>query len=845
MCYREPPALDLKSIQIACLCGPNGHGKSALLDAITWALWGETRARTQDELIHQGQTDMSVELDFSARDRIYRVCRRHSRKRGRQGATMLELQVESNGQLIPITGNTVRATEAAIRGLIHMDYETFVNTAFLLQGRADMFTAATPSKRKQLLAEVLDLGYYESLAARARHESRDRDRRIATLDATVEAHSAEIQNKTRYTAELADRQALMNRSDSDLREARAKADDLRVRTEQLRARAADLAAMEARLRLARSELASLEERAAAHNLRIADLVKLTERRTEIEAGFADLKEARQTIDSLGRTLATLNDLQRQRASVDTKLAVRRERVNSALDAERSRLADLTLASQSIAQLQAAQVSMAEDRKAVTYQEQQAEELRSTLSSLRAESTVLDSQAGELRSQMENTRSRFDLLGSKDATCPVCRQPLDDDGADHLRGEYQREGKKAKRLHSENRSRAEQLSLQIKCAEESLAMAAPRAAKARRDLDRRSAQLERDLEAAQSAASQIEACRARIDELEASLIQEARGDRLRRELAEIDSRIQGLGYDPAIHKDTRERLSELEPYSRLHLELERSDTHLPVEREARDHTNSLAEGRRREIKDGERATAELRSQIDALPVVENQLSTTAALVRDLESRIEALAEQIGGLREAIARCEHLEAKVIDCRQRRHVLAADVSIYDELSRAFGKNGIQAMVIETAIPQITSSASHLLRRLTDGGMTVKLELNEGRREGRSGEPTEQLDIRVGDEHGNTRSYEMFSGGEAFRINFALRIALSKLLAARSGAPLPILFIDEGFGSQDADGQDRLREVINSIQDEFQKVLVITHIEAIKDSFPVRIEVEKTSSGSTFTVT
>ena len=95
------------------------------------------------------------------------------------------------------------------------------------------------------------------------------------------------------------------------------------------------------------------------------------------------------------------------------------------------------------------------------------------------------------------------------------------------------------------------------------------------------------------------------------------------------------------------------------------------------------------------------------------------------------------------------------------------------------------------------------------------------------------------------MFSGGEAFRINFALRIALSKLLAARSGAPLPILFIDEGFGSQDADGQDRLREVINSIQDEFQKVLVITHIEAIKDSFPVRIEVEKTSSGSTFTVT
>lgn len=845
MCYREPPILDLESIQIACLCGPNGHGKSALLDAITWALWGETRARTQDELIHQGQTDMSVELDFSARDSLYRVCRRHSRKRGRQGATILELQVQSNGQMVPITGNSVRETEAAIRGLIHMDYETFVNTAFLLQGRADMFTAATPSKRKQLLAEVLDIGYYESLAARARNESRDRDRRIASLDATVEAHSTEIQHKAQYRTELTDREAVMQRAVVDLKDARAMADDLRARMEQFRTRAADLAAMEVNLDTARSELASLENQAAAHDSRIAGFVKLIDRRTEIEAGFAELQEARRTIDALGRTLAKLNELQRQRASIETELAVHRERVKAALDVERSRLADLTSASQSVTRLQASEVSLAGDRDAVICLERQAEELRSTLSSLRAESEVLDSQASALRSQMEETRNRFDLLESRDAVCPVCQQPLGNEGADHLRGEYQREGKKAKRMHSENRSRAEQLSLKIKCAEESLALTASQAATARQEVDRRSADLERDLEAAHLATSQIAASRARIDGLEASLAQDDRGDGLRGELAEIDSRIQDLGYDPEIHSDTRERLSELEPYSRLHLELARSIAELPVDREARDRTNSMAEQRRRAISDGERASARLRSQIDELPRIEKELSRSAALVRDLESRIEALAEQIGGLREGIARCERLEAEVTDCRQRRHRLAGDLSIYDELSRAFGKNGIQAMVIETAIPQITSSASHLLRRLTDGGMTVKLELTEGRREARTGEPTEQLDIRVGDEHGNTRSYEMFSGGEAFRINFALRIALSKLLAARSGAPLPILFIDEGFGSQDATGQDRLREVINSVQDEFQKVLVITHIEGIKDSFPVRIEVEKTSSGSTFTVT
>ena len=788
---------------------------------------------------------MSVELDFSARDRIYRVCRRHSRKRGRQGATILELQVLSNGKLVPITANTVRETEAAIRDLIHMDYETFVNTAFLLQGRADMFTAATPAKRKQLLAEVLDLGYYESLAARARNESRDRDRRIASLDATIEAHSAETKNKTQYRTELDNQEAVMGRAVAELREARAKSDALRARTEQLRTRRGDLSAMELNLEPARSELASLEERAAAHSCRIEGLVKLIGRRAEIEAGFAELQEARQKIDSLTRVLAMLNGLQRQRACVETELAVRRERLRSALDGERSRLADLLNASQSVAQLQALEASLARDREAVIHLERQAEERRSALSSLRAESKVLDSQASALRSRMDETRNRFDLLESKDAMCPVCQQPLDSQGADHLRDEYQREGMEAKRLRSENRSRAEQVSLQIKCAEQSLIATASRAAKARQDVDRRAAELERDLAVAHSATSQLESSRAHIADLEASIIQVDRGDRLRHELAEIDSQIQDLGYDPAIHNDTSERLSELEPYSKLHMDLARSMTDLPVEREARDHTISMAERRRRQINDGERASAELRSQIEELPRIEIDFSGIAALVRDLEARIEALAEKIGGLREGISRCERLEAEVADCRQRRRTLATDLSIYDELSRAFGKNGIQAMAIETAIPQITSSASELLRRLTDGGMTVKLELKEGRREGRTGEPTEQLDIRVGDEHGNTRSYEMFSGGEAFRINFALRIALSKLLAARSGAPLPILFIDEGFGSQDAAGQDRLREVINSIQDEFKKVLVITHIEGVKDSFPLRIEVEKTSSGSTFTVT
>ena len=125
----------------------------------------------------------------------------------------------------------------------------------------------------------------------------------------------------------------------------------------------------------------------------------------------------------------------------------------------------------------------------------------------------------------------------------------------------------------------------------------------------------------------------------------------------------------------------------------------------------------------------------------------------------------------------------------------------------------------------------------------MKEGRIDRATGLPSEELYLTISDEEG-ARSYETFSGGETFRIDFALRIAMSKLLASRSGAPLPILFIDEGFGSQDTIGQERLIEVIQSISEDFEKIIVITHIDSMKENFDQQIEISKTEYGSVFTL-
>ncbi len=120
----------------------------------------------------------------------------------------------------------------------------------------------------------------------------------------------------------------------------------------------------------------------------------------------------------------------------------------------------------------------------------------------------------------------------------------------------------------------------------------------------------------------------------------------------------------------------------------------------------------------------------------------------------------------------------------------------------------------------------------------------QGSRGNLLETLDISIADATG-TRPYEMFSGGEAFRANFAIRIALSRLLAERAGAQLQMLVVDEGFGTQDSQGRERLVEAVNAIAADFEKIIVITHIDELKDLFATRIEVVKGAEGSRVTIT
>ena len=219
------------------------------------------------------------------------------------------------------------------------------------------------------------------------------------------------------------------------------------------------------------------------------------------------------------------------------------------------------------------------------------------------------------------------------------------------------------------------------------------------------------------------------------------------------------------------------------------------------------------------------------------------LRDLQEQVNRLNQEVGAARQKVSVLDELRKRKADFSSTREALALQIAHHKTLERAFGKDGVPALLIEQALPEIESKANELLDRLSDGQMSIRFVTQAEYKDKKRDDLKETLDIQISDAAG-MRDYEMYSGGEAFRVNFAIRLALSEVLAQRKGARLQTLVIDEGFGSQDVQGRQRLIEAINLVRNDFAKILVITHLDELKDAFPTRIEVEKTDHGSTVQV-
>jgi DNA repair protein SbcC/Rad50 len=841
MCYREEQSLDFSGIHLACLAGDNGHGKSALLDAMTWALWGRARARRDDELITLGETEMWVELEFDLAGQRYRIARQRS-KRG-QGQSDLHFYVWNapGAEWQLLDEGTLRDRQAQITRTLRMEYETFVNSAFLLQGRADSFTVKTPSERKEILADILGLNRYDAYEERAKQEVQIRKDGAARIQGEIDAIDRELAHREEYTARLLAARVVATQALETLRSAEEERSRCRLTLQERQGQIRQLADLQARLARAEADLIESRQQLASARAWLVEFEAVLAQREEIEAGWTALQAARD--DEATWNTRLLRSTQLQESLTRARLLVEQARL--ALEADRRGLSDRQqdLGRKIAAGLeQEQQLSYLETLLAnLAAQEARRGVIAAELRGVAEQAAALRTESERLKADGQAIREKIELLAEAEAaSCPLCGQPLEPDHRDRMVADLNAERDGLVERFQAVQTELKSLGLS-KSALETEDENLERALRVRDARHRQMAQAEAAVAEGQAAAEELHPVSSQIEELDRRLAAGDFAPAERAELTRLQAALAEVGYDSAVHETMRGRLAELEPFdSRYQRQLVPA---LDGIGDARARVDALAAQVTRQETELVGDTAErdrLAAAAADLPELQAALDRTSRAV-DAAAGAERRARQEEG-----AAMQMLDALAAQAEKRARrtadlaALNAEISIYSQLREAFGKKGLQAMIIESAIPEVEVEANRLLNRISDGRMSLRLETQ---REKVTGGVAETLDIMISDELG-ARAYEMYSGGEAFRANLALRIAISKLLARRAGAQLQTLVIDEGFGTQDAQGRQLLVEAINSIQGDFERILVVTHIDELKDMFPARVDVVKTVGGSRVSV-
>ena len=839
--YRDPAELDFTGFDLACISGHNGAGKSSLLDAITWTLFGEARGKSS-EVINLSPEVKAAEVvfTFEHEQNTYRV----QRSLPRNKSTVLEFQVKNNDSWKPLTEKTTRDTQARIEQTLRLDYDTFVNASFFLQGKADQFTQQNAGKRKEVLSNILGLEVWEEYKNRTAERRKVVEREADEIDGRIAEIEAELSEEEVRKTRLAELEFNLKQLTSTRAAQEAILENIKKNTALLNEQRKLTATLFAGLERARTALAGLETRLGAKETDRASYADLVSRAKEIESTHKAWQKSRKELEQWDEIASRFHEHEKDRAPLLEKIAAEKAR----LEEERR---TLLVNEEAVNDQQSAMSALGQEIENSNQLLKTAEarvterfEMEGTRNTARERQAALKVENETLKVDMNQLKERIESLKSAEgATCPLCGQELSEAHRKSTLKQLEEDGKQKGDLYRANQKETADLTDEISNLQTLIANLGSAENDRLRYVSEIS-QLTERLETLDTLANDWKATgRKRLKEVEKNLESNKYAADEQKQLARLDKELARLGYDTSAHDEARARESELrsveEEFGNLKSAKEVSKQ---IESEIGNLQSEIS-NRRSEIKEQEREYAkaatmleDAESQAPSLDEAEREMFR----LREDENKVRS---ELGGAKQRVDILTTQRTRKADFETARERLQRQVAQLKTLERAFGKDGVPALLIEQALPHIESKANDLLERLSGGQMSIRFVTQAEYKDKRREDLKETLDIQISDTAG-TRAYEMYSGGEAFRVNFAIRLALSETLAQRKGARLQTLVIDEGFGSQDALGRQRLIEAINLVKNDFAKILIITHLDELKDAFPTRIEVEKTDGSSTLRV-
>lgn len=879
----EIQTIDFSTYNLICLSGKNGHGKSALLDAITWALWGQARkvsdtAKPDENLLRLGQTQMLVILDFEFNQQLYRVRREYVKTYGKPITALDFGIIDEDDQITkPLTEKTIRDTQAKIEKILNLDAESFVNSAFLRQGQSNEFSKKSAKERKEVLANILGISRYETVRKAALEKIKDAQTHKTALATLLESISKELERKD---ALLLQKNLIA-----------AKLDD-HDKQEQL---------IEKMVNTIASERSVLTHEKEQHSLLVAQAQRIKTAFNKDKQALAELRTQWRVIQRKITEQGSNRDLEAEKRTnaeqithqqtllqqlleIKEKILVTKEELHLArkklLDEQDAKKNALKLSiervsfekmnlEKNIQELQTQALLIETEKKAYIDEKESLEKKvtaqhSETISSIEKQFEKRKEfyqkfivHGNFLKNELASLEQKKQLVQEDDPSCPLCEQNLTTSRKKFLKSAFTKQEqiitnqiaritKILKRLKEILIKQHDVLVALKKDAEEQKVTAikidalGKTAQKNALQEKITKQQIQNYISAHEKKAHELAELQKNAMKLDNETVQLLASDSSYQThvtaLTTLENILEKISYNPQEHQRLLKMGKEidqlLQEFQQLKNEIEMQGQRAQQIRHLCAQLKTIKQ-EHNYVTEKLAVFSSLTEKQDQLTKKEQELQHTVHTLRQTK---EALVIEKATNAQALATLQKLEQDREEHHKKNNDFDRIIDTYQAIAAATGKDGIQALLIEDALPEIELETNQLLAKLTNNQAHVIIE---SLRDLKKGGAKETLDIKISDPLG-IRPYEMFSGGEAFRIDFALRIAISKLLARRAGTSLQTLIIDEGFGSQDEEGLNHIMESLYKIQDDFAKILIVSHLPAMKDQFPVHFFVEKGPQGS-----
>ena len=895
--FRERAAVDFSSLDLFAITGPTGAGKTSLLDAILYALYGQTPRLGEREiadLISQGALRLQVLLEFSAAGQRYRIMRTVKRA-GKTVQSTPRLEAERPDQTWEPLADKVADVKQRIEQIIGLDFDGFTRSVVLPQGKFDEFLRGDARQRRKILTDLLRLEIYVSMARRAREKADTAGAEIGLLEQQLTAaQGAEEHLKTLETEldELAREEAGVSERLRRAAEARPLAAELRTLRRQRDDAARDLKLHQVKLAQAGEAARAATRALDQHQRRLAELDRSIQDLGYDENQHLQLAQAKPLVDQLEALRRSLAEKQKGKQDHTAALGSAESASLAAAQEQERAARNLASAGQTVRQseqaLQTAQAALLAAQKSeveASIQQIQSESdalgrrIKSWQPKLKSAGGAWEEAAGEL----ENLRSLHAAAElrrglKKGAPCPVCQRIVSatPKPARHAALHTAQQLVEQRRLEKEQleeqvrsaQSRREALTGQvhihhknrgeIEAGIRDLPVSLPALGpgdtpdRLRQNLSQRGAELRQAREALETARAAESRARQQTDR--------RRSDRdlLSQKVALLDRQI------AEVQQQIRALESQLEPWggpaelsSRFQL-LEQARRRREEWREERQRVEERRQSEEQRLADASERVAvargmaghcaeEIEKAQRQVQILEPQVAESFPGLTPSEGLDEAA--QLDRLSETWQRCRtELRENIARAETRREQVRGQLAEAARIAeRLAERKSWQALCRELGVALagdhfIAFFQQQALRRLAAEATKHFRLLSR-----------EQYSLVLRDDrffvvdHWNAsqeRPVETLSGGETFLASLSLALALASSLAEfcveRERFALDSLFLDEGFGTLDPETLETVVSGIESLAASHRLIGVISHVPELGERFPARIEVRKGPAGS-----